>query len=144
MVAADIAGWLGRDRPLGRHSRQQGRGEIDKPVVIEIAGRGEDHARGAVMLAQIAHYRLTRQLANDLGTAEHRTPHRLLGKGALLEIIEDDVVRRVVRLTDLLQDDGALALKLGWVEAQMQQDVGQRSEERRVGKECRSRWSPYH
>ena len=23
-------------------------------------------------------------------------------------------------------------------------DAGQRSEERRVGKECRSRWSPYH
>ena len=23
-------------------------------------------------------------------------------------------------------------------------DVKQRSEERRVGKECRSRWSPYH
>ena len=22
--------------------------------------------------------------------------------------------------------------------------VGERSEERRVGKECRSRWSPYH
>src|SRR5438874_3114295 len=83
------------------------------------------------MLAQIAHYRLTRQLANDLGTAEHRTPHRLLGKGALLEIIEDDVVRRVVRLTDLLQDDGALALKLGGVEARMQQDVGQDVERER-------------
>ena len=23
-------------------------------------------------------------------------------------------------------------------------EFGQRSEERRVGKECRSRWSPYH
>ena len=23
-------------------------------------------------------------------------------------------------------------------------DIGLRSEERRVGKECRSRWSPYH
>ena len=23
-------------------------------------------------------------------------------------------------------------------------EVGRRSEERRVGKECRSRWSPYH
>ena len=23
-------------------------------------------------------------------------------------------------------------------------EVGDRSEERRVGKECRSRWSPYH
>src|SRR5260221_8241940 len=28
--------------------------------------------------------------------------------------------------------------------AQRQQSSGQRSEERRVGKECRSRWSPYH
>ena len=26
----------------------------------------------------------------------------------------------------------------------LQTNVGQRSEERRVGKECRSRWSPYH
>ena len=25
-----------------------------------------------------------------------------------------------------------------------QEDAGTRSEERRVGKECRSRWSPYH
>ena len=28
--------------------------------------------------------------------------------------------------------------------AQFHYIVGQRSEERRVGKECRSRWSPYH
>ena len=26
----------------------------------------------------------------------------------------------------------------------MQQEMLRRSEERRVGKECRSRWSPYH
>ena len=26
----------------------------------------------------------------------------------------------------------------------LQSKVGKRSEERRVGKECRSRWSPYH
>ena len=25
-----------------------------------------------------------------------------------------------------------------------QSDIPERSEERRVGKECRSRWSPYH
>ncbi len=29
----------------------------------------------------------------------------------------------------------------GWVKRERQQS---RSEERRVGKECRSRWSPYH
>ena len=28
--------------------------------------------------------------------------------------------------------------------AQKLEDNGHRSEERRVGKECRSRWSPYH
>ena len=30
------------------------------------------------------------------------------------------------------------------LDAQMTAAQGKRSEERRVGKECRSRWSPYH
>src|SRR5256885_10989713 len=33
---------------------------------------------------------------------------------------------------------------LQWFHAQGGEDVARRSEERRVGKECRSRWSPYH
>ena len=32
--------------------------------------------------------------------------------------------------------------RLGWLETD--DDLHRRSEERRVGKECRSRWSPYH
>ena len=33
----------------------------------------------------------------------------------------------------------------GWAEAAKRaHENGDRSEERRVGKECRSRWSPYH
>src|ERR1044071_3733352 len=83
------------------------------------------------MLAQIVHHRLARQLADDLGAAEHRAPNRLLREGALLEKIVDDVVRRVVRLADLLQDDGALAFELGGVEARMQQDVCQNIERER-------------
>ena len=39
----------------------------------------------------------------------------------------------ILRIVDILQTIPALAL-LG----------SSRSEERRVGKECRSRWSPYH
>ena len=31
-----------------------------------------------------------------------------------------------------------------WVEGTVIEETGPRSEERRVGKECRSRWSPYH
>ena len=30
------------------------------------------------------------------------------------------------------------------IRQQIESDVVRRSEERRVGKECRSRWSPYH
>ena len=30
------------------------------------------------------------------------------------------------------------------IHREMSQEIDDRSEERRVGKECRSRWSPYH
>src|SRR5258705_1966007 len=43
-----------------------------------------------------------------------------------------EVVRKMPR--------GAVTLRLD----RNQLEVGYRSEERRVGKECRSRWSPYH
>ena len=41
-----------------------------------------------------------------------------------------------------------LAAKMGQLRSSVdqvnQQQIAMRSEERRVGKECRSRWSPYH
>src|SRR2546421_3762901 len=39
----------------------------------------------------------------------------------------------------IITDDEGIA-----EEARIYRDQGKRSEERRVGKECRSRWSPYH
>ena len=39
---------------------------------------------------------------------------------------------------------GVLAGFVPSVDAQTQKKPVDRSEERRVGKECRSRWSPYH
>ena len=54
------------------------------------------------MAAQIADDRLARQTVDDLRRAQHRPPHRLIGKGAFLEEVEDDVVRRVISLADLL------------------------------------------
>ena len=43
--------------------------------------------------------------------------------------------------------DGYILEEDGHIESQINQeylDLNMRSEERRVGKECRSRWSPYH
>ena len=44
-----------------------------------------------------------------------------------------------------LEKNGKYTLNLNGEEAVIEvSDVEIRSEERRVGKECRSRWSPYH
>src|SRR3712207_7602455 len=43
-----------------------------------------------------------------------------------------------------LPEEDALSLFFGFATRFAPFPVGLRSEERRVGKECRSRWSPYH
>ena len=42
------------------------------------------------------------------------------------------------------KDDKALSERAKVLDLAMKQIHRRRSEERRVGKECRSRWSPYH
>ena len=48
-------------------------------------------------------------------------------------------IRKAMRALDLTQQ--AAAKRMGIPQPKVS---GMRSEERRVGKECRSRWSPYH
>ena len=52
------------------------------------------------------------------------------------------IVQLVGNLFSLLGAKELSAACAGWVFEHML--AGGRSEERRVGKECRSRWSPYH
>ena len=40
--------------------------------------------------------------------------------------------------------NGSISMEPDMLRPMMQQIIRERSEERRVGKECRSRWSPYH
>ena len=40
--------------------------------------------------------------------------------------------------------DGQIELVCGCFSSRPENSLATRSEERRVGKECRSRWSPYH
>ena len=56
-----------------------------------------------------------------------------------LPICDADVVAGFADLVALVNVDDAALGRL-----QIEVGVLKRSEERRVGKECRSRWSPYH
>ena len=49
-------------------------------------------------------------------------------------------------LANLLKDIGRPDEAVGYYQSavKLKPDFAERSEERRVGKECRSRWSPYH
>ena len=55
-------------------------------------------------------------------------------------------IQNIVKIVDDLAagQNAPNDLSLAWVREDFLKAQGNRSEERRVGKECRSRWSPYH
>ena len=63
----------------------------------------------------------------------------IVGCGRLAEIVADAVVKGLLPDYNLVGVYSRTASKAAHIVNKMQ-----RSEERRVGKECRSRWSPYH
>ena len=63
----------------------------------------------------------------------------LVEKGLITTDVIDTVVRAYEQ--DIGPLNGAKVVAHAWVDPAYKQ---RRSEERRVGKECRSRWSPYH
>src|SRR5437016_3375164 len=51
---------------------------------------------------------------------------------------------RAIRLRVGLLDGAIPDVGIQFRRSPLERPLGRRSEERRVGKECRSRWSPYH
>src|SRR3712207_159439 len=118
---------------------------------------------------QVRNWLYVEDFARGIGhVLEHGTPGEAYNVGGPDETYNLDVVRKIIELTGKSEDlieyvtdrpghDRRYSLgsekvrALGW-EAQVSFAEGlpqtvawyQRSEERRVGNECRSRWSPYH
>ena len=97
---------------------------------------------------------LALRLPQDEGLRQHLETAASSGQ-LLRQIIDDildhskieagklEIVREPVHIPDLLRD--IIAMMTSAAEARsLTLRVQTRSEERRVGKECRSRWSPYH
>ena len=64
------------------------------------------------------------------------------GKSSLTEILSDELGTKA--FYEPVKDNPVLPLFYKGNEIAAKKRAAGRSEERRVGKECRSRWSPYH
>ena len=60
-----------------------------------------------------------------------------------MEEIKKEIIEKVILIAVADQDTTEAEESLDELE-ELVKTAGARSEERRVGKECRSRWSPYH
>ena len=91
--------------------------------MIDSAGRRQHQFAGRIMGRQIVGQRRTRHARDRLRRTQHRPADRLIGKGRRLEMIEDDVVGRVVGLADFLQHDRPFAHQFGLVEGRVLQKI---------------------
>ena len=97
--------------------------QIDDLLMLQVARGGHHHIGRRVVALHVAGQHATRHTLDAVLAAQHGTPERLRRERRLLEIVEDDVIRRVVGLADLLQDHAALALQLLRLEGGVRQDV---------------------
>ena len=67
------------------------------------------------------------------------TESSILKKLKADNIKEGDILELLIRSAEYDDSFGSRLFYHSWKE-----EIKSRSEERRVGKECRSRWSPYH
>src|SRR3712207_7929309 len=81
----------------------------------------------------------------DIGVTGVQTCALPILRGDVARRVRSDVHPAVAGIDrDLVDQPGApLGIEQD-VEAELAVEADRRSEERRVGKECRSRWSPYH
>src|SRR2546426_9657393 len=70
--------------------------------------------------------------------------YRIVGNAADAQDLAQETFIKALQRQDQLKDDQKAAHWLSRIATNTALDFLRRSEERRVGKECRSRWSPYH
>ena len=100
-------------------------------LMLDGAGRGDDDVRRLVIAREIFAQLGVVERAHRLGRAEDRAAERLIGKRHHVEMLEDQIVRRVGHRADLLDDDVLLARQFHAVESGLGQNVGQHVERER-------------
>jgi hypothetical protein len=100
-------------------------GEPHELLMIDRARRREHHARRVIALVHVALQRLAAEAVHRVHRAENGAAKRLARIGRFEKMVEDEIVRRVERLPDLLNDDAAFALEFLGLEDRVLEDVGE-------------------
>src|SRR4051794_41352799 len=90
------------------------------------------------------HTRWTGDWSSDVCSSDLKNPSTSPASGQVFRRVELGVRLEQASTDFFLQGDSFLDPKLIMNSPESQYGWRTRSEERRVGKECRSRWSPYH
>ena len=135
--AAAVAGRRGLRRRLRRQGGESAPRQVAQAFVVHRAGRREDHARRRVAALQPVAQGAGAERRNALRGAEHRPPDRLVGIGGLLKVVEHDIVGRVARLADFLNDYVLFARQFVLGEGRLEEDVAEEVDgERQVFRKC--------
>ena len=128
MRSAAILARLHYDIAICRNRIKQTARMGDKRLVIDITRRSEDHSIAAITALHMLHNALPRHRSDRIRSAQDGTPQGLVRKSRQLKVIENAVVRRIVRLANFLDDNGTFALELFFVKNRMLQNVGEQIE----------------
>jgi len=144
-VARDVATWP-EDEPFALHPRMQ---RVTLEVILRAVFGVTDEARrdrlagllgGLLADTASAGLQLRVLLARRFGGPDPLAP--LQARRREIDALLD--VEIAERRADPLQDILSMLVEARFEGGVVQRRAALRSEERRVGKECRSRWSPYH
>ena len=130
----------------GTHCYRTKTGE-DEAYARVLASQTDDPSIQREFMAFVG--RMTFDFEDLLGTLETDSGPGLFETWHEMKLDEDEQFRCRIDMLQLDREIGELTLtdwkSGGWsFPTQPEECPIQRSEERRVGKECRSRWSPYH
>src|SRR3989441_9991542 len=141
LVLTSVVAVLAAVSPWGTPAGAQGRAATDRPVDRIVAGVGTKPILASQVEEQLvlAQSQGAKVPADSAGrdAARRQILSQMVDEELLVQQAERDTM---IKVTDQEVQDAVEQT----VQNVRKQFTSIRSEERRVGKECRSRWSPYH
>jgi len=105
--------------------------QLHHPGVLHRAGCNEHHTRRAIVRIHVCFQVFAAEVRYRVFVAENRPTHWLIRKCYGLQMIENDVIRRVACLPDLLKHDLSLPLQFRLIKGGMGEDVRQNVDRQR-------------